>query len=34
MEDLGGGDGSDVTTLKVCFALSHEGCQPLFAHSF
>lgn len=27
-KDLGGGDASDVTALKVCFALSHGGCQP------
>lgn len=31
-EDLGGG-GSDVTALKVCFALLHRGCQPSLAHS-
>lgn len=31
-EDLGGG-GSDVTSLKVCFALLHGGCQPSLAHS-
>ena len=32
LRGLGGG-GSDMTSLKVCFALLHGGCQPSLAHS-